>query len=345
VSDIGVAVIGVGLLGERHARVWTEIPGARLVAVSDLSAERAASVGAKLGVPGYGAPSALLEREDVQAVSVVTPDHAHLESVLAALGAGKHVLVEKPLATDLGQAERMIGAAREAGRTLMVNYSQRFVPEFHWAKQQIAAGAIGQPRIIRSLKDDTIYVPTEMLSWAAKTSPIFFMSSHDLDLVHWYLEDGVEEVYAHESSGVLRGLGIDVHDGVEALVRFRGGAIATFHSSWIHPNTFPSLTDSWLEIIGTQGVLSLGRGREHELYRTADAKAPRFGTADEIGGVLRGAFRASLEHFLESIRSGTEPVTSAARTFGVTATQCAVIESLRSRRPVRLSELGRDPPD
>jgi predicted dehydrogenase len=330
----GVGVIGVGLLGERHARAWSEIPGARLVGVADALSERAEQVAARFGVAGYGDAAALLDRPDLAAVSVATPDHLHTESVLAALRAGKHVLVEKPLATDLDEAAAMVRAARDAGRVLMVNYSQRFVPEFNWARTQIASGAIGRPLIVRSLKDDRISVPTEMLRWAARTSPIFFMTSHDLDLVRWYLEDEVETVYAQEASGVLRSRGIDVHDGVEVVARFRGGAVATFHSSWIHPPGFPGLTDSWLQIIGSDGVLSLGRGREHELSVASGATSPRFGTADEIGGTLRGAFRHSLEHFLEAVQTGSQPMTSAARTLGVTAVQCAIIASLRQGGPV-----------
>src|SRR5581483_9958637 len=185
-------------------------------------------------------------------------------------------------------------------------------------------------------KDDQISVPTEMLRWADQTSPIFFMTSHDLDLVRWYLEDEVDTVYAQEASGVLRARGIDVHDGVEVVARFRGGTVATFHSSWIHPSGFPGLTDSWLQIIGSDGVLSLGRGREHELFLVNRATTPRFGTADDIGGTLSGAFRRSLEHFLESIRTGTQPMTSAANTPGVTAAQCAIIESLRQKGPVQV---------
>jgi predicted dehydrogenase len=304
--------------------------------VADASAERAAQVGERFGVPGYADTAELLARSDITAVSIATPDHLHAEPVFAALRAGKHVLIEKPLATDLGQAEAMIAAAHSAGRTLMVNYSQRFVPEFNWAKQQIASGAIGKPLIVRSLKDDQISVPTEMLRWAAQTSPIFFMTSHDLDLVRWYLEDEPETVYAQEASGVLKARGIDVHDGVEAVVRFRGGAVATFHSSWIHPSGFPGLTDSWMQLIGSEGVLSLGRGREHDLFVAGRATSPRFGTADDVGGTLRGAFRLSLEHFLDSIKRGVEPMTSAARTLGVTATQCAIIESLRQKGPVQV---------
>ena len=341
-GTIGVGVIGVGLLGERHARVWSEIPGARLVAVADASPERSAQVGARFGVPAYTEAADLLTRDDIQAVSIATPDHLHAQAVLVALQAGKHVLVEKPLATDLDEAATMVAAARDAGRTLMVNYSQRFVPEFSWARRQIEDGVIGTPKIIRSLKDDQISVPTEMLRWAAQTSPVFFMTSHDLDLVRWYLNDEVESVYAQEARGVLRARGIDVHDGVDAIVRFRRGAVATFHSSWIHPAGFPGLTDSWLQIIGTDGVLSLGRGREHEVFTAGGATTPRFGTADEIAGTLRGAFRHSLEHFLESLRGKTEPMTSAALTLGVTATQCAIIESIRRQGPVSV-RLPADP--
>jgi predicted dehydrogenase len=333
-ESVGLGVVGVGLLGERHARVWSQISGARLVGVADANAERAEEVGKRLGVAAYRDDSGLLERPDLDAVSIATPDHLHAQSVQAALAAGKHVLVEKPLATDLDEAEAMVVAARDAGRILMVNYSQRFVPEFNWARKQIAEGAIGKPMIVRSLKDDQISVPTEMLRWAAETSPIFFMTSHDLDLVRWYLEDEVETVYAQEVSGVLRARGIDVHDGVEVVARFRGGAVATFHSSWIHPAGFPGLTDNLLQIIGADGVLSLGRGREHELFQANGSTSPRFGTADDIRGTIQGAFRTSLEYFLESVQTGTEPMTSARRTLGVTAAQCAIIESLRQGGPV-----------
>ena len=333
-NRLAVAVLGAGFMGRIHAQAYASFPDVELKAICDPREEAARAVAGPLGAATETDYRRLLARDDLDAVSICTPEHLHREPVELAARAGKHVLVEKPLATDRGEAELLLAAARAAGRILMVNYSQRFVPEFYWAKQQIAAGAIGKPLIVRSLKNDAISVPTEMLRWAAKTSPIFFMTSHDLDLVRWYLEDEAEEVYAREVAGVLRARGVDVHDGVEALVRFRGGAIATFHSSWIHPNSFPSLTDSWLEIVGSAGVLSLGRGREHELYQAAGYRSPRFGTADEIGGVLQGAFRTSLELFLASIRTGSEPMTSAANTFGVTATQCAIMESLRTGRPV-----------
>ncbi len=338
-ATIGIGVIGAGILGTRHARVFAELPGSRLIGVADLNRPRAEEVTAKHGGAAYEDYHGLLNDPSVDAVAIATPDHLHAAPTIAALAAGKHVLVEKPLATNLADARRMIAAAETARRLLQVNYSQRFVPEFAFAKAHIEGGTLGTPLIARSIKNDTIYVPTEMIAWASQTSPIFFMTSHDLDLVCWYFASAVEEVFAYDVSHVLAKRGIAVHDAVEAMVRFTSGALATFHSAWIHPTTYPTVADGYLEIVGSDGVLSLGRGWENLLYTEDEGRLVNLATAYEVGGRLSGAFRHSLELFLHSIATGTEPMTAASKTLGVTVTQCAILESVARRRPVRPNEI------
>lgn len=338
-SSIGVGVVGVGILGERHARVFSELPGSRLVAVADPNEERAGRVSGELGANSYADYRAMLEDPNVNAVAIATPDHLHFGPVMAALEAGKHVFVEKPLATTVDEAKKMIAAAENSGLILQVNFSQRFVPDNSWAKSQIQDGAIGELLITRSVTNDTISVPTEMISWASSTSPIFFMTSHHLDLVCWYLNTEVEEAYAYEVSGVLKGRGIQVHDAVEALVRFTNGATATFHSSWIYPNSYLTVADSSLELVGSEGVILLGRGDNTLIYSGEKGRKMNLATAYEIDGTLHGAFRHSLELFLCSVTEGTEPMTSASNTLGVTLAQCAILESLAQHRPVKVSEL------
>ena len=122
----------------------------------------------------------------------------------------------------------------------MVNYSQRFVSDHVWIKRAIETGELGKPAFILSVKFDTLSVPTGMIaSWAAQTSPLYFMSSHDLDLVHWFLGANPVDVFAQEVRGTLEAQGMNVHDGLNALIQFEGGVSANFHSSWIHPNTYP----------------------------------------------------------------------------------------------------------
>jgi predicted dehydrogenase len=109
-----------------------------------------------------------------------------------------------------------------------------------------------------------------------------------------------------------------------------------FHSSWIHPNHFPTLTDSHLEIIGGKGTIYL-RGRQAQLYNDTGGQVVNFtgpATANEVDGVLQGAFRESLELFVHSVRTGTEPMTSAALTAPVAAIQFAIHEALQTRQPV-----------
>jgi predicted dehydrogenase len=335
-NDLRVIVVGAGILGRRHARVFNEIDGVRVVGVADHSIERAAAT----GNPAFASLDDALAAVECEVVSVATPDHLHREPVLTALRAGKHVLVEKPLATSVADARAMIAAAQDKKRVLQVNYSQRWVPEYAWIKQQIAAGAIGRPVMVQSSKQDTIHVPTRMISWAADTSPIWFMSSHDIDLVTWFLDDTADSVVAMEQRGVLDGLGVAVHDGVDAIVRYTGGATASFHSSWIHPNSYPSITVDHITVVGESGVIEFrSKGREVECYTRTGGTVMTFNgpqTANEVDGRLEGAFRNSLLTFLAAVAGGPEAPTSAARTQHVVEIQEAILVAAARNEPVHI---------
>jgi predicted dehydrogenase len=332
-KQIGIGVIGTGLLGERHTRVYHEMAGTAVIAVADIREERGKAVAAKYHAQWYADYNEMLKDPAIQGVSVVTPDHAHRDPVLACLRAGKHVLTEKPIATDMADAEAMLQASRGSGLVFMVNYSQRLVTEHAWIKRAIDAGEIGAPRMVQSLKHDRISVPTDMLrTWSANSSPIFFMSSHDIDLIQWYLGREPEEVSAYQTSGVLERMGFSTVDGIQAMVRFAGGAVVLFHSSWIHPNHFPTLTDGYMEIIGETGTIYL-KGRQVSLYNSLGGQAVTFAgpaTANEFEGQLLGAFRDSLQLFEQSIRSGIEPMSSAAQTAPVAAIQFAIHEGIEA---------------
>ena len=119
-STIGVGVIGAGLLGDVHARVYQRLSGIDLIAICDLDEDRARTVSNKYGVSThYTNYQALLNNADIQAVSIATPDFAHAEIAIAAAQAGKHILCEKPLATTVEAAQAIVEAAQTAGIKLM----------------------------------------------------------------------------------------------------------------------------------------------------------------------------------------------------------------------------------
>ncbi|MBP7688207.1 MAG: Gfo/Idh/MocA family oxidoreductase [Thermoflexales bacterium] len=340
-EKLRVAVVGAGILGSRHARVFAEQPDCELIAVVDINSARAEQVAQTHGARAFTDYEAMLHSVEVDAVAIATPDHLHCAPVVTALRAGKHVFVEKPLATTAQDSRDMVAAAASAKVVAMVNYSQRYVSDHVWIKRAIESGELGQPAFILSVKFDTRSVPTGMIAgWAAQTSPIYFMSSHDLDLVHWFLGTDPIDVFAQEVRGTLEAQGIPVHDGLNALIQFEGGVSANFHSSWIHPNTYPRIADGYMQIIGSEGALTYhARTRTAELYNARGGQEVKFSgphTADVVDGKITGAFTASLRHFVDCIREGREPDTSPRRVLPTAEVQAAAIQSLGSRQPVRL---------
>ncbi len=331
-SKLRIAVLGAGILGSRHARVFHEQDDTEVVAVIDPNAERAATVAGRVGAQHLASLDEAWDATKFDALAIATPDHLHCEPAIAALDRGKHVLIEKPLATTTDDMDAIAAAAARSPAVAMLNYSQRFVAEYSWIRQAVQNGAIGEPRMVTTHKFDRIYVPTQMIGWAAATSPIYFMSSHDLDLVHWYLGSDPVEVMAQETSGVLRAQGIDVHDGLNALIRFANGAICNVHTSWIHPDAYPFMADGFMQIIGSHGVLMLDNGPRRITLHSARGNLEQVfsgpHTADEVDGRIVGAFRDSVREFVACVRDGREPATSPRHGLAVARAQAAVIRSL-----------------
>lgn len=339
-ENLKVGVVGLGILGTRYARVFSENTRTKLKAVSDINIEKAIRIADDYSINAYDITDDMLNRENLDAVAIATPDHAHSEIILYALKNDLHVIVEKPLTTDTESAKKVITVAEQTNRIVMVNYSQRFVTDHLWIKNKIEEGAIGKPHMVQSEKFDTIFVPTKMISWAENTSPFFFMTSHDLDLICWFLDTKPTEVYAQEVNDVLKSKGIDIHDGVQAIIRFETGASASFHSSWIHPKTYPAIAGGSLEIIGSEGFIRYSMiNREINMYTGETSLKVQFDgihTADEKNGQIEGAFPKSINHFLDMIEKDEDPIISAKNTLHVTLAQCAAMQSIKENKPIQI---------
>ena len=203
----GFGVIGAGIVGGAwHAHVYHHVPGAQLVAVCDLNAERAREIADKYSVAHvYSDYRELLARPDIAAVSIATPDSAHREIAVAAAEAGKHILVEKPLAMTIEDAEAILAAVKAAGVKLMVDFHNRVNPAFVQTRQAVRNGDLGELKYIYARLSNTSFVPTQMLPWASRSSALWFLASHTLDMSCWLLEDRPRRVYAGQPVGRLAG--------------------------------------------------------------------------------------------------------------------------------------------
>ena len=204
---VGFGVIGAGLFGENHALVYSRLPGVELVAVCDQNEERAREVAERYGARAHYTDYAqLLADPDIRAVSIATPDFAHTAIALAAAEAGKHILCEKPLATTVEEAQAVVDTAARAGVKLHGRLSQPRESSVRRRSRQRPNGAIGTPAYGYARLSNTTFVPLEMLSWADRSSALWFLGSHAVDIMRFILNDTVVRVQAVSRSGILQKL-------------------------------------------------------------------------------------------------------------------------------------------
>ncbi len=341
---VRLGIIGLGIMGELYAKIYSAHPLAEVAAVCSLKQARVDEICARFAVP-YGTTDyrQMLRTVDLDAVVVATPDNLHYEPARAVLEAGRHLLVEKPFTTRLEEADQLLRLAAQANKKVQVAFNHRWLAAYQQAKSTLASGKIGQPLAAYARKNDTLFVPTEYIAWAGQTTSAWFLSSHDIDLVRWFFEQEPLEARAWGRKEVLKARGIDTYDVIQAQVRFASGAIATFESAWIYPNTFPSIVDSFVEVLGSSGHIHMDRKYESIEVSTATSFTyPKGFLNCEIFGRVRGAFPFCLEDFLYSILEDRPPQVTALDGRQVTAVLEAIHRSLETGHTEPVAPLPAD---
>lgn len=340
-EKVRIGVIGLGIMGELYVKIYAAHPLAQMVAVSSRRQSRVEEIQKQYGIDaGYTDYRKMLERKDLDAVVIATPDAHHFIPARDVLESGKHAFVEKPFTTSVAEADELIRVAKKMDRKIQVAFNHRWLSPYQQAKAAIAQGNIGEPLAGFARKNDTIYVATDYIGWAGQTTPAWFLSSHDIDLMRWFLESEPVEARAWGRKSVLAARNIDTYDIIQSQVKFASGAIATFESAWVYPNTFPSIVDSFVEVIGGAGHIHMDRKRESMEMSTEKAFSYPKGFLNlEIFGRLRGAFPSCLEDFLYAVLDNTTPRVTGLDGRQVTATLEAIHKSLESGNTERVSQL------
>jgi len=334
-DELQVGVIGTGTMGVTHLRAFSENPRARVVAVCSKEPDRCRELAEQYDIPSvYDSAADLIADTAVQAVCLATPDHVHAEDAIAAAKARKHVLVEKPLATTLHEAAAMVTIAHETDVLLMTQFSHRWIPSYHTVKQRIAGGETGRPLVVSARKNNPRWVPTDLIGWAGGTDPASFLSSHDIDLTLWWLEDEPDRVYAQEVRSVLVDRGIDTPDAIQAAVHFKGGAIATFEACWVYPDTAPAVPDSYMHVVCQNETIKLLREHEQVELMSDKFSYPRSTIVTELDGRLHGALVCSLGHFVDCVLDGREPSITPESSLMVTRILDAIQRSMKTGQVV-----------
>jgi predicted dehydrogenase len=338
------AVVGLGTWGEMLARALADMPGVDLAAVCDINEARARWVAQSTGTRMYYTDfSSLTEDESITAVVVATPDHQHLEAGLAAARAGKHLLVEKPLATTVEEAQLLVDAVKQAGVLLMVNFYPRWHPAFATARQAIEDGRLGVPNLLSCRWNHTLDLPTRGITWPTRTSAAWCGGSYAVDLMRWLTGDEVIRVSATSGSRILDGMGLATPDFFVATLEFARGAVGTVEMCWTLPPGGPTEIDVRGEVIGTEGTIyfDLSHNRTIEQYGRVSVgfpiAYPDLMTAPAAHGHRFGPAIEALRHFTDCVLLEREPMVNGEDGLAATRIVAAIHESARNRQPVVLS--------
>src|SRR3954467_11398214 len=257
-KELGIAVVGSGRIGTLRARLAAKHPSVRFLAITDQDPERARALAEQTGADFFSASNdEVISRPEVTAVFVSTPEGEHAAPVKKALELGKPVLVEKPLALTLADADDILETLRRTGGNLRIGYSRRFKECFLRAKEQMLHGRLGRvvggtARVYNSRAQ-----AFSILKRSAHATPVVDVLTYYVDLMCWFLEGNRPvEVVARGQTGIFNAAGFDAHDVTWGIVTLADGAVINLGVSYALPARYPTLGQSdRVELLGSEGTM------------------------------------------------------------------------------------------
>ncbi|MFN8635496.1 MAG: Gfo/Idh/MocA family oxidoreductase [Chloroflexota bacterium] len=368
---IGAAVLGLGV-GRQHAQAYDQAEGADLVAVCDANEERLNPVAEQYGCRAYTSLDDLLADKNVQLISVATPHKSHAALAIACMRAGKHVIVEKPMTVDVGEADQMIAVSKETGMTLAAVFQRRYWPAALKAKAAIDAGKIGTPILgiaqVSFFRTKGYYDRDAWRgSWEHEGGGVLTNQGiHTVDMFQWLMGGEPEEVSGRWSN--LTHPYIDVEDTAAAVIRFKGGALGviagTTSARWSHssivvhgsqghsigvmeePEGSIGYNHVWT-IPGEEGTAERSLAENVELgeymFRTDNSSWATDGQRSMWTSAYTfkqpgepNYWSRQIADLVESIRTGRRPLVDGYEGRKAVAILQAIYESERTRQPVQL---------
>jgi len=307
-GPLNIGIIGLGFMGSTHLNAWSGIPGASLIAVADPKPHRLAGdlsdIQGNIGGPGvrrdftrvngYRTPEELIADPAVEAVDICLPTNFHLPVTLAAFAAGKHVVVEKPMALSGEACDRMIAAAAQAGRVLMVAHVVRYWPDYAAARELFRSGRLGALRSAIFHRKCAAPMWGRWLKDSARSGGgVFDLLIHDVDFCHQLFGSPLA-VRAEGPEQLDRGI-----DWVLARLEYPHGAPVAISGGWHHPQSYPFSMD--FTLVAEGGTLDYNSAFRPLTLYLAD------GTEQKPELEIHDAYQAELNYFLACAQANHWP--------------------------------------
>jgi UDP-N-acetylglucosamine 3-dehydrogenase len=313
-KKLGTAVIGTGFWGKNHARVYSELSSTELVAVCDVNRERAKAVANQFGVKAYTSSSRMLRNEDVKAVSVCTWSTKLAKEALKALNAGKHVLVEKPMASHTKQAEKLLETAENSDLHLTVGFLMRFIPGLQHIREAVENRKIGE-LVCATAK--------RVSQWPERIGDVGVVKDtaiHDIDVMLYISNEDPIAVYAKTGSMMHR----KFEDYAQIMLTFEEGKSAFIESNWITPYKTRILT-----VTGSEAIMRLDYiTQELWIEDPKENLQPRFPWQEPL--------KLELQHFADCVLEKKKPLITGVDGIAALKIAEAALQSSVKNRAIKL---------
>jgi UDP-N-acetyl-2-amino-2-deoxyglucuronate dehydrogenase len=344
-EPLNFGLIGCGRVAPRHAESLRNLDGACLAAVADVQESRARRFAHDYGTEAYTDYRRLLDRPDIDVITICTPSGLHAGMAIAALQAGKHVLVEKPMALALSDADAMLAASRAARRKLGVVLQNRYNPPMQDLRRAVDEGRLGRLLLgnatVRWYRPQEYYEDGWHGTWAMDGGALMNQSIHHIDALQWLLGEPAS-VTAYTATLAHR---MEAEDTGIALIRFRSGALGVVEGSTI---TYPENLEGSVALFGEHGSVKIGGTalnrkvlwkiqceleHERELLVRDQVDPP---------SVYGYSHQAVIADMAAAVREDREPKTHGVEARKSVALVLAMYESARTGRPVSMAEHNGD---
>ncbi len=313
-KKLGVAVIGTGQWGKNHARVYKELPSTELIAICDVNAERAKAIAAQHGVKAYSDSTQMLKSKDIEAVNVCTWSTILAKEALKALRAGKHVLVEKPMAPNTQQAEKLVQTAQENGLHLTVGFLMRFIPGLQHIRQSVENKRIG----------DLVCATAKRVSqWPERIGDVGVVKDtaiHDIDVMRFISGEDPVTVYSKMGSMKHR----TFEDYAQIMLTYKDGKSAFIESNWLTPYKTRALT-----VTGSDAIMRLDYiTQDLWIEQQTETVQPRYPFQEPL--------KLELQDFVDCIVEKKKPVVTGEDGVRALKVAQAVMQSSAKNRAVQM---------
>ncbi len=313
-KKLGVAVIGTGFWGKNHARVYRELAETELLAICDIDADRAQSVARQFGAKAYTSPGKMLKNKSIEAVSICTWSTSLAEVALKALNTGKHVLVEKPMAANAKQAEKLLIAAEKRKVHLTVGFLMRFIPGIQHMKKAVKDKSIGE-LVCATAK--------RVSQWPERIGDVGVVKDtaiHDIDAVGYLFNEDPIAVYAKTGSMKIK----KFEDYAQILLTFEGGKTAFIESNWLTPYKTRTLVAT-----GSEAIMKLDYiTQELTIENAKETVQPRYAMQEPL--------KLELQHFANCSMKKEKPLITGADGLKALKIAEAALKSSATGKVIRL---------